>query len=117
MFDATSKKPDAVKKAKKAVVTVVICTPDGKALAPTKDAELTASAIRFTSRLVDTPTQEMKTADFEKEARAALKGVKGVKIRSIVGDELLKHGMGGIHGVGRTATVAPRLLVLEYTPA
>jgi probable aminopeptidase NPEPL1 len=26
-------------------------------------------------------------------------------------------GMGGIHGVGRTATIAPRLLVMEYTPA
>lgn len=118
LFDATSKKPDNGKKPKKKpVVSVVICTADGKPLAPTEEALLTIDAVRFTSRLVDTPTQEMKTADFEKEARAALKGVKGVKVRSIVGDDLLKHGMGGIHGVGRTATVAPRLLVMEYTPA
>jgi probable aminopeptidase NPEPL1 len=117
VFDATSKKADDKKKAAKAVVTVAICGPDGKVIPPTREAELTVEAIRFTSRLVDTPTQEMKTADFEKEARAALKGVKGVKVSAIVGDELLKHGMGGIHGVGRTATVAPRLLVMEYTPA
>ena len=115
LFDATSKKKDAKAKGK-AVVTLAICTKDGKAIAPSLETELTVEAIRFTSRLVDTPTQEMKTADFEKEARAALKGVKGVKVSSIVGDDLLKQGMGGIHGVGRTATVAPRLLVMEYTP-
>jgi probable aminopeptidase NPEPL1 len=117
VFDAKTKKADDKKKPKKAVVTVAICGADGKAIAPTKDAELTVEMIRFTSRLVDTPTQEMKTADFEKEARALLKGVKGVKVSAIVGDDLLKHNMGGIHGVGRTATVAPRLLVLEYAPA
>ena len=116
LFDATSKKKDAKDKGEP-VVTLAICTANGKVVAPSLETELTVEAIRFTSRLVDTPTQEMKTADFEKEARAALKGVKGVKVSSIVGDDLLKHGMGGIHGVGRTATVAPRLLVMEYTPA
>ena len=33
-----------------------------------------------------------------------------------MGDDLLKQGMGGIHGVGRCAEVPPRLVVLEYTP-
>ena len=59
VYDAKSKKPDAAKKAAKACVTVVICTPDGAVLAPTKSAELTVEAIRFASRRVDTPTQEM----------------------------------------------------------
>ena len=59
----------------------------------------------------------MTTAAFEAEARAAMKGVKGVRITSIVGDNLLKKGFGGIHGVGRTAVVPPRLLVLDYKPS
>jgi probable aminopeptidase NPEPL1 len=117
IFDATTKSAGDKKPKKAPVVSVVVCTPDGKPVAPTKEIELTVEAVRFTSRLVDTPTQEMKTADFEKEARAALAGIRGVKVRSIVGDDLLKHGMGGIHGVGRTATVPPRLLVMEYAPA
>ena len=119
LFDATTKKPENGKKpakAKKACVTVVVATADGKVIAPPADAALTADTLRLVSRLVDTPTQEMKTSDFERQARAAVKGIKGVKVSCIVGDDLLKHGMGGIHGVGRTATVAPRLLVLEYTP-
>jgi probable aminopeptidase NPEPL1 len=116
LFDAKSKKPDAKGK-KKAVVNLAICTPDGKLVAPPKEAAATVEAVRLASRLVDTPTQEMRTADFEREARAAVKGLKNVKVRSIVGAALLEKGMGGIHGVGRTATVPPRLLVLEYTPA
>ncbi len=116
VFDATTKKADDAKKAKSSVVSVAICGPDGAAIAPTAEAELTVEMVRFVGRLVDTPTQEMKTADFEREARAALAGVKGVKVTAIVGDALLEHGMGGIHGVGRTATV-PRLLVMEYVPA
>jgi probable aminopeptidase NPEPL1 len=117
LFDATTKKTDGKKKAKKSVVTLAVCGPDGTVLAPTAEAELTVEAVRLASRLVDTPTQEMKTADFEREARAALKGLPGVKVSAIVGDALLRHGMGGIHGVGRTATVPPRLLVMEYSPA
>jgi len=117
VFDATTKKPENGKASKDAVVSVAICGADGDAIAPTAEVELTVEMIRLVGRLVDTPTQEMKTADFEREARAALKGVKGVKITSIVGDALLAHGMGGIHGVGRTATVPPRLLVMEYVPA
>jgi probable aminopeptidase NPEPL1 len=71
LFDAKSKKKDAKPK-KKAVVTLAICTKDGKLIAPSLETELTVEAIRLTSRLVDTPTQEMKTADFETEARKAL---------------------------------------------
>src|SRR6185436_20174170 len=61
--------------------------------------------------------EDMKTSDFEREARAALDGVAGVKVTSIVGEALLKQRMAGIHAVGRTATVPPRLVILEYTPA
>ena len=72
--------------------------------------------MRLAARLVDTAPEDMKTANFEKEARAAVKGLAGVKVTSIVGDKLLAKKMGGIHAVGRTATVPPRLLMLEYKP-
>lgn len=118
LFSMASKKDggkDAKKKAKPCA-SVVCATADGKPVAVPADAQDMADAVRMAARLVDMPPDYMRTSHFEKEARAACKGLKGVKVRSIVGDDLLKHGMGGIHGVGRAASVAPRLLVLEYTP-
>ncbi|MCE9634798.1 MAG: leucyl aminopeptidase family protein [Planctomycetes bacterium] len=113
---ATKKKDDKKTKKSAARCTVVVCDRDGKAIAVPADAALLADAIRFSSRLIDTPPDQMRTSHFEEEARAAVKGMKNVKIRSIVGDALLAEGMGGIHGVGRCAEVAPRLVVIEYTP-
>jgi probable aminopeptidase NPEPL1 len=116
IFDATTKKPDDGKKPKQTTVSVAACGPDGAPIPAPAYTELTVETVRHVSRLVDTPTHEMSAAEFEREARATLKGAKGVKIRSIVGEDLLKHGMGGIHGVGRAAIVPPRLLVMEYAP-
>jgi probable aminopeptidase NPEPL1 len=114
VFSAQSKKDDGKKKA--ARCAVVVCGRDGKPIAPPDDAALLAESVRFVSRLIDMPPDEMRTADFEREARAAAKGVRGVKVRSIVGDALLKEGMGGIYNVGRCAEVPPRLVLIEYTP-
>ena len=117
LFSMATKKDDAkAKKGPKARCAVVVCGRDGAAIAPPADVVLMTETVRFVSVLVDTPPDHMRTSHFEAEARRALKGVAGVKIRSIVGDELKKHGMGGIHGVGRCAEVPPRLVVLEYTP-
>jgi len=100
----------------KVKVTVAAALHDGTAVRPAKEIAPTIDAVRFAARLVDTPAQDMKTADVEAEARAAVKGLAGVKVTSIVGDRLLQKKMGGIHGVGRTAVVPPRLVVLEYKP-
>ena len=116
LFDARSKKDDG-KKAAKPVTTVVMTLGDGTVVKADKVVQETVDAIRFASRLVDTPTQEMTTAEMEKEARAAVKGLANVRVTSIVGDALLKKGMGGIHAVGRTAMVAPRLVILDHKPA
>ena len=79
-------------------------------------AKRLADSVRFACRLVDTHTEEMTTAQFVKEARAHLRGMKHVTTKVIVGDQLLKEKLGGIHGVGRAAQVAPRLLIMDYKP-
>ncbi|MHC5010990.1 MAG: M17 family metallopeptidase [Planctomycetota bacterium] len=71
---------------------------------------------RWAAELVDTPTADMSTADFEKAVRKAARGLPHVRIRSIKGAALLEKKLRGIHAVGRTATVAPRLLLVEYRP-
>ncbi len=104
------------KKSGKVTLKVAAALDNGKAVSPMKEIKPTVEAVRLAARLVDTPAEDMKTADVEAEARAAVKGIKGVKVRSIVGDRLLAMKMGGIHAVGRTAVVPPRLTILEYVP-
>ncbi len=77
---------------------------------------LGVAAVRNSARLVDMPTQELDTAVFEAEARHAVEGVAHVSVDAIVGDELLKLGMRGLHAVGRTAMVEPRVVILDYNP-
>lgn len=73
-------------------------------------------AVRLAQRLVDMPTAELDPATFEQEARKATEGLAHVTVDSIVGDQLLAQGLRGLHAVGRTAMVAPRLVVLDYDP-
>jgi probable aminopeptidase NPEPL1 len=81
------------------------------------DLQAAVDAVRLAQRLVDMPTLELDTAVFEREAIAAVAGLPGVTTQSIIGDELLTHGLRGLHAVGRTAMVAPRLVILDYNPA
>ncbi len=119
LYDATTrgKEKENGRKTAPPSLAIVIGLPDGTIVKPTKEMELTVDAVRLAARLVDTPTQDMRTADFEAEARTRLRGVPGVRITSIVGDKLLAKGLGGIHGVGRAANVPPRLVILDYRPA
>ena len=41
----------------------------------------------------------------------------GLLFGAFVGKQLLEKGLGGIHAVGRTAVVEPRLLILDYKPS
>ncbi|MEZ4453474.1 MAG: hypothetical protein R3B09_28700 [Nannocystaceae bacterium] len=77
----------------------------------------TMNTTRAVSALVDTPPTDLNPEAYAREARRILGGLKGVKIKEIVGDALLKNKLGGIHAVGRTALSAPRMLVATYTPA
>ena len=74
-------------------------------------------SLREAARLVDLPPSELDPAAFQREARRLVKGIKGVRTRAIVGKDLLAAGCGGIHGVGRCANSAPRLIVMTWAPA
>lgn len=82
------------------------------------DGELTriAESARLMASWVDTPPTEMNPTRFAELAKAQLKDAAGVKVTEIVGDRLLAKGMGGIHGVGRAAVEAPRMLVATCGP-
>jgi probable aminopeptidase NPEPL1 len=97
-------------------ITVAFTLGDGTPVKVSKAVKETTAAVQLAAELVDTPPQEMTTAGFEKAARAAVKGIKGMRVTSIVGDKLVQKKLGGIHGVGRTAVVPPRLLILDYKP-
>ena len=76
----------------------------------------TLQAARIAARLVDTPPTDMNPAALAREARALLRGMTGVTVREIRGDQLLKSGLRGVHAVGRTALEAPRVLIASYRP-
>jgi probable aminopeptidase NPEPL1 len=117
LFSMQTKKENGKGKKKPAPhCAVVVCGRDGKAIDPAADATLYAETVRLVAKLVDMPPDLMRTSHFEEAARAAVKGVAGVKVRTILGKDLLKHSMGGIWNVGRCAEIPPRMVVLEYTP-
>jgi len=97
-------------------VTVLVIDRDGNALAVDTRAKATADASREAARLVDTPPSEMNPKRFQAEAYKLVGTGDGLTKRALVGDALLKNGLGGIHAVGRTALEAPRLVLLSYTP-
>ena len=74
------------------------------------------TASRTAARLVDMPPTDLDPAALAAEARKALKGT-GVTFQEFRGDKLLEAGLGGIHGVGRCAKTAPRMLIVKHRPA
>src|SRR5690606_3440666 len=97
-------------------LTVAAIDRRGEPLPIPAAARATAEATRWIARLVDTPTADLTAADFVNEARAGLRGLQGVRVRVIAGQELERLGLGGLAAVGRAATVPPRLLLLEHGP-
>ncbi len=63
--------------------------------------------------LINTPSQDMSPADFEKVTKRVAKQFSA-KVSVIRGDALLKSGCGAIHAVGRAAEVPPRLIELTW---
>ncbi|MCO4761916.1 MAG: leucyl aminopeptidase family protein [Myxococcales bacterium] len=96
-------------------ITVGLCHSGGW-ITDTTESGIAADAIRLTQRVVDMPPAELDTQTFENEARQAVEHLPNVSVTSIVGDDLLQAGLGGLHAVGRAAMVAPRLVVLDYEP-
>lgn len=103
-------------KVRVAEISVLAVDPQGRILPPPVEALEIAAGARWAASMVDRPTSELDAASFVEEAKQLVKGLKHVTTSVIVGDELIKHGLGGIHAVGRAAVVAPRLLMLEHAP-
>ena len=63
--------------------------------------------------LINTPANDLGPDAFDREIRAFATRHK-MKVKAIVGDELLKQNFPMIHAVGRAAAEAPRLLDLSW---
>jgi probable aminopeptidase NPEPL1 len=109
-YSGKSGRPSSLK------VQILAVDPKGNIIADEGLAESVLECARDSAELVDTPPTELNPAEFESRVRKLLKGVKHVKVQSIVGDKLLAAGLGGIHSVGRTALQAPRMVVATYAP-
>ncbi len=78
-------------------------------------AEVTrlADAAFLARDLINTPANDLGPDAFEKEIRAFATRHK-MKLKAIVGDDLLKQNFPMIHAVGRASAEAPRLLDLSW---
>jgi probable aminopeptidase NPEPL1 len=105
------------RKDKPGPVAFAAADPQGKPVDIDAADRVAVEQMRWAAGLVDMPTSEMHTDDFEAAVRAAAKGVKNLTVRVIEGKALLAAGLGGVHAVGRAAHIAPRMVELQYKPA
>ena len=100
-----------------ATIGVLAVTPHGRPIELPASVRRTAELARQAARLVDTPPTELHPKALALEAKKLLAAAGKVRVREIVGGALLDSGLGGIHAVGRTALVPPRMLIAEWRPA
>lgn len=105
------------KKAKPTRVAFLATDAAGKTVSLSRRDRVVADDVRWAAEMVDIPAEDMGPAAFVRAARRLVKGVPSVKVQVITGDALKKAGLGGTYAVGRAATVAPRMLILDYKPA
>jgi leucyl aminopeptidase len=72
-----------------------------------------ADAAYLARDLINTPANDLGPDAFDREIRAFARRHK-MKLKAIVGDDLLKQNFPMIHAVGRAAAEAPRLLDLTW---
>jgi probable aminopeptidase NPEPL1 len=101
---------------KKQVIRIAAATPKGADIRIQPAIQHAVNFGRWAARLVDTPPAEMHTTDFVREARKAARGITGLKLSVLSGEQVLAQGLGGLHAVGRTAIHPPKLLLLHYKP-
>ncbi len=89
---------------------------NGKALALDAHDRDVVERARQAAHLVDTPPTELDPAAFAAAANQLLRPLRGVTVREITGEMLLRAKLGGIHAVGRCARSAPRLLIATAGP-
>ncbi|PXA99840.1 leucyl aminopeptidase [Nostoc sp. 3335mG] len=75
------------------------------------DRHVTAASLA--RDLVNTPSSDLGPVNFQREIER-FAAERGMSLRAIVGDELLRENFPMIHAVGRASTEAPRLLDLTW---
>lgn len=78
--------------------------------------ELPARAVRRAQALTDSPTSLIGCTAIVGAAVAVSKRLTGTTCTVIRGEELVTQGLGGIWSVGKAATDAPALVVLDHDP-
>lgn len=97
-------------------LTIGAATMQGKPISiPSETADTVRTSMAM-AELVDMPPGELHPTSFSSRARAMLKPLRGVKVKELVGDSLLRSHLGGIHAVGRAAVEPPRLLLATSGP-
>ena len=79
----------------------------------TAEVDRLATAAYLARDLINTPANDLGPDAFDREIRAFAARHK-MKVKAIVGDDLLKLNFPMIHAVGRAAAEAPRLLDLTW---
>jgi len=113
-------KPDfkSPKAQKAPVATLKVLAVDhmGNVLKPSEAVIASMEGVAWAAALVDRAPSELNPEVFAREIKAHFKETPHVKITEMVGDELVKNGLAGMHAVGKAATKAPRMVVLHYKP-
>jgi leucyl aminopeptidase len=91
--------------------------PDGNREEWQKNGSALATGIYFARDLISEPGNIIYPESFVERARAAFKGLDGVRIRVLDEKEMSRLGMGALLGVGMGSRRPPRLLVVEYRGA
>lgn len=78
-----------------------------------KSLEQQLAAITLVRDLINTPANDMSTADLAKAAQRVAKQT-GARFSEIVGEDLLKKNYPAIYTVGRAGPAAPRLIELTH---
>jgi len=81
-----------------------------------EDLSRIVEGVTLARDLINTPANDMGPAELEAAARA-LAERHGAKVRTVVGDDLLKENFPLVHAVGRAAACAPRLIDLSWGEA
>jgi leucyl aminopeptidase len=108
-----SKKPD------KRAGTVTVLSPVARRQEATtafEEAQLVATAVMSARDWVNTPAADLTPPLFADEITKATKGTS-VTARVLDENELAELGCGGLLGVGKGSSSAPRLVELGYSPA
>ncbi len=80
-------------------------------------AQVLAEAVHAVRDLVNTAPNDLYPAAFAEAARAATKGVKGLKVTVLDEKALAAGGFGGLLGVGQGSVRPPRLVKVVYSPS